>query len=543
MVDRLGVHDIGTNDNFVKNVKTNIDTRILKDGSTPSEKYSGWKWNFFIVGLLVLVMLAAFFWQVQKTRRSFLHRVTEHSRMIAGMVSFSLKNAKHSQAALEKTIHSFLVSKAKFADYLDSVEPFTAEELSAFASESTLVGIKLIHYDEVDVEGPPGWSPDISCEPGSSSLLYYPESKLYLIVWPTIEPGCILVGYDSTDIDLLMKQIGFEQLMDDMTKLSLIEYIRLEKGNGTQNLTEYSRARLIREGGRQIAESQVQFDPQTTLVVGVDASRYVKRIQQLSEEFFLFSILLIALGGFFSWLISRYQASFLGQVQVFEREMARQHEEAALGRAVATISHEIKNPLNAISMGLQRLQMELAIPEEHKNLITSMRQAVHRTNNIVTDLKQYTQPISLQYREVSPAQLVGNSLTLYKEKCRVMGISVTHENAFQSTLRADEALLGQVIENVLKNAIEAQPGGGQIDIITQKKGDMFVLVMENPGFGLDTADVGAIVEPYFTSKTQGTGLGLDVSRRIIERHGGTIVFDLPAQGVLRVTIAIPIRQV
>lgn len=505
------------------------------------QKSIGQKWNFIIVGLLVFVVLAAFFWQVQKTKRDFLHQATEHSRMIAGMVSFSLNNAKQSQAALEKTILSSLASSAKFTDYLDTVEPFSADELTSFALESGLAGIKILHRHEAEVEGPPGWSPKLSCESASTSLLHYPEKNLYLLVWPASEPGCIMVGFNSKDTDRLMHQIGAEQLMADMTHLPLIEYIRLENAGAAAQLpTTRPSTRLIRDNGRHIAESQIRFDAATTLIVGVDASRYARRIRQLFAEFVLFSLLLITLGAFFSWLISRHQASFLRQTRMLEREMARQHEEAALGRAAATISHEIKNPLNAISMGLQRLQMELPLPEEHGKLITSMRQAVHRTNNIISDLKQYTQPIALHYTEISPGQLIEEVVNLYRQKCEALGIAVTLRCAFTTTLHADEALLGQVLENLLKNAMEAQPAGGRIDIATRTSGDRFLLRIENPGFSLAASEVHKIMEPYFTSKTQGTGLGLAVSRRIIESHGGSMGFVVSAPGVLQVTVEMPI---
>lgn len=508
--------------------------------SLSPEKAIGRQWNFIIVGLLVSVVLAAFFWQVQKTKRDFLNQAAVHSRMIAGMVSFSLNNAKYAQAALEKTILASLANTAKFTNYLDSIEPFNSDELSSFASESGLAGIRILHHGEASVEGPPGWSPELSCNSTSSTLLHYPKKNLFLLVWPVREQSCIMVGFDSRDTDRLRQQIGVDQLMADMTKLPLIEYIRLEESKGAHTLPEGPAVRLVKENGRQIAESEIQFDQNTSLVVGVDASRYAKRVRQLFEEFFLFSIMLITLGVFFSWLISRYQASFLRQTRTFEREMARQHEEASLGRAAATISHEIKNPLNAISMGLQRLQLELTIPEEHGKLIAAMRQAVNRTNLIISDLKQYTQPISLHYQELSPAQLIDDALTLYKKRCETLGISVSHECNFTATLQADEALLGQVLENVLKNAMEAQPNGGRIAIVTSKRGDRFILGIENPGFSLDATEVNKIMEPYFTSKTQGTGLGLAVSRRIIEAHGGTIGFAVLSPGVFQVTIELPL---
>ena len=510
--------------------------------SPPHENSLGWKRNFFIFGLLILVILGYFFWQANKTRQGFIKRSNEHSQMIAGMVSFSLKNSKYSQDAIEKTIHTFLTNTAKFTNYLDSIEPFSAEELAAFAQEAHLSGIKIIRYNEADAEGPPGWSPDVSCQPTKSNLQHYPENSLYLLVWPAADPGCILVGIDSHYTDTLMEQIGLEKLMTDMSQLPLIDYIRLEKSDRDSHFNETSKIQLLKGEKGHVAESRIPFGDHSTLIVGVDAQRYVKRMRQLTEEFSLFSILLIFLGIFFSWIISRYQRAFLVQVRKFERKMAKQHEEASLGRATAIISHEIKNPLNAISMGLQRLQIELTIPDEHENLITSMLQAVTRTSHIINDLKQYSQPISPQKTTISPKELIDNSLILYQEKCEKLGIVVTYHDEFCQTVPADPRLLGQAIENVLKNAIEAQPNGGKIGLRTYQQNSLFFFTIENPGFTLDAQKEKTIMEPYFTSKTEGTGLGLDVSRRIIEAHGGTITLEVPSPKVLRVVITLPIKQ-
>ncbi len=523
--------------------KLDTKTSFFFKSSHLQKNSIGWQRNFVIFGALILIILAYFFWQAKKNQQGFLKRATEHSQMIAGMVSFSLHNSKHSQKAIEKTIHTFLSSTAKFTDYLDSIEPFSDEELAAFAVKAHLAGIKIIRHNEPDAEGPIGWAPDASCQTGDSYLQHYTKKNLYLLVWPRVDPGCILVGFDSHSTDTLMSEIGLEKLMTDMSRLPLIEYIRLEQNTANLTFKKQLTTRLIKGKNGRVAESRIPFGDNSILIVGVDGKRYTKRMRQLITELSLFSILLIALGIFFSWLISRYQTAFMVQVREFEQKMARQHEEASLGRATAIISHEIKNPLNAISMGLQRLQMELDIPAEHENLIGSMRQAVARTNNIITDLKQYSLPIAPQYQELSPKELIDNALTLYREEYTDLGILVTFDDKFSQKIQADAQLLAQTIENIIKNSIEAQPYGGRIDIHSYDHEGMFVLAIENPGFSLSPAEKDKIIEPYFTTKTKGTGLGLEVSRRIIEAHGGTITLEVPAPNILRVIIKLPVKRI
>ena len=158
-----------------------------------------WKGNLMAFGLLILVMLGYFFWQADQIEKNYLKRVSEHSQMLAGLLTYSLDNAEISKKSIEETIQSFLSSVAKFIDYLESVESFTPDELTLFANEANLKGISIIRSDGQKVEGPAGWTHEEICQPSESSLLNVPEKKLYILSWPRpVESGCIFVGFDSS---------------------------------------------------------------------------------------------------------------------------------------------------------------------------------------------------------------------------------------------------------------------------------------------------------------------------------------------------------
>jgi signal transduction histidine kinase len=513
-------------------------TMSLSPGKMPD-----WKTNLAVFGALILIVLGYFFWQAEKAQQSFYKRVADHSQMLAGMITFSLDNSNISQKALEKIIHSFLDSTAEFIDYLETVAPFTSGELASFAEEAGLAGISILRVDGIDTEGPPGWSPPVECQPTASSLTHYPESSLYLLTWPrSNEPGCILVGYDATDAEKLKERIGVNRLLQDLNKLPLIKYVRLEKNTTTSSGSSMEGINLLLAENNNVAEARMEFKGDT-LVVGIEADKYIEHIRQLWLEFILFSVILAGLGLFFSWLLNRYQVAFLERVRGFERQMAHQHEEAALGRAAAIISHEIKNPLNAISMGLQRLKIETTtMSPDHQGLVDSMLQAVSRTNHIVSDLKRHTQPINPKYKKVLLHNIIEAAMTLYQQETDERNIAIRYNAFFQGEIEADESLLGQAIENLLKNGIEAQPHGGYIDISLSCQDDTTVLVIENSGLAIDASEVKNIMEPYFTTKTKGTGLGLAISRRIIEAHHGIISLEVPSQEVLRVIIKLPCRK-
>ena len=208
-------------------------------------------------------------------------------------------------------------------------------------------------------------------------------------------------------------------------------------------------------------------------------------MDQLRNEFIIFSIIIAGLGIFFSWLLYRYQNAHVIHVRRFERRLAAEKEDAALGRASSNITHEIRNPLNAISMGLQRLQIEAdEIDNEHHVLISNMLKAVQRTNSIITGLHRYKSPLVPRRQKVSPDSVVDHILTLYRPSCTHSSIAIDYTPEFHQTITADFDLIEEVVENLIKNAIEAQPTGGDIKIRLFKQGADLVLSIENSGFDL-----------------------------------------------------------
>jgi signal transduction histidine kinase len=102
-------------------------------------------------------------------------------------------------------------------------------------------------------------------------------------------------------------------------------------------------------------------------------------------------------------------------------------------------------------------------------------------------------------------------------------------------------MLEQVVENLIKNGIEAQPDGGYLCVTVDRQGYEAVLTIENRGFTLPVHEAERILEPYFTTKTRGTGLGLAITQRIIHAHGGRIEVQVPVTGSLQMSVYLPMK--
>jgi len=504
-----------------------------------------WKGNLFVFGLLIIIILAYFYWQVQQAHRTFLNHVQQNSKMLAGVIKLNADSAVLSQEVVEEIMQTFLGNTARFVDYLDDVEPFSTDELAAFATEAGLAGIRIVRQDE-DTEGPLGWFPvdEVTCETKNRFVRYLSPDRLYCLTWPRAKgQGCIIVGITSDRIEKLQEQIGLPYLLTTLSSLAGIQYVRIEpEGHNAGKAFSRPEVTLIDTSDKKIAETRLSMG-KDLLVVGLDARYYFARVKQLWYEFVIFSAILAFFGIFFSWLLHRFQAAYLKDVRSFERRLARQREDAVLGRAAASITHEIGNPLNAISMGLQRLQIETNdLSEENRNLVSTMLKAVQRTKGIITNIRQYARPLAPKRQSIQPDVLVDSILTLYKQQCEIQEIDVEFEAESGDAIIGDPDMLEEVVENLIKNAIEAQPDGGYIRIKMDRRGSEVMFAIENRGFSLSEEEPERILEPYFTTKTRGTGLGLTIASRIVDAHKGRLTLGVPDTGVLRITVYLPISR-
>jgi two-component system, NtrC family, sensor histidine kinase HydH len=239
------------------------------------------------------------------------------------------------------------------------------------------------------------------------------------------------------------------------------------------------------------------------------------------------------------------QRQRLADARVFERKMAGQREAAALGRTTVTITHEMRNPLNAIGIGLQRLEIEATgLSLEHRGLVTGMREAVSRSNGIISRLRQYVHSFELVYEKISLCDLLGSLVNLYAAQCKEQGIVVQLKREENCIVQGDKNLMGQIFENLLKNSIEAQPGGGFIDINLTRGEQECSVLLSNGGVLPDSGKQSLLLEPFFTTKAKGTGLGLVISKKIVEAHGGKLELQIGREEqVFRVVVTLPMRPI
>jgi signal transduction histidine kinase len=227
-------------------------------------------------------------------------------------------------------------------------------------------------------------------------------------------------------------------------------------------------------------------------------------------------------------------------------ELRQRERLAVIGSTTAKLAHEIGNPLNAVFTTLQLFERSLAAsPEACMEIMTQtlpgVRNEVARLQNLLQDLRQVTRPQSLSRQPVNPDLVINDILRVHAPAYTVQGICVVEELQNQSQLvSVDTHKFAQVVLNLYKNAVEAMPQGGLLTVRSSCDHGSYCLEVQDTGPGIP--DGLHIFEPFATTKSEGTGLGLPIVKQIVEAHDGRIDYTnvMEEECGARFTIRLPL---
>ncbi|ABL00116.1 two-component system sensor histidine kinase NtrB [Pelobacter propionicus] len=230
-----------------------------------------------------------------------------------------------------------------------------------------------------------------------------------------------------------------------------------------------------------------------------------------------------------------------------EEALRRSDKLAVLGSLAARMAHEIRNPLAAMSGSVQLLADHGTVAENDQRLLAIILRETDRLNALITSFLTYARPVSPHKERISLGGLIDEVRLLVSSDRRFGGITLTAQVPERMTISADQNQLRQVLINLLNNAAEAMPEGGRVEIsahlASPEDGDRAeqraVITVSDSGSGITDEVAAHLFEPFWTTKSDGCGLGLAITYRIIEEHGGTITAESPPWGGCRITISLP----
>jgi two-component system, NtrC family, sensor kinase len=239
------------------------------------------------------------------------------------------------------------------------------------------------------------------------------------------------------------------------------------------------------------------------------------------------------LGRRFNMMMRRLEAAH-GEQQRARQKAVETERLAALGSLVAGVAHEVNNPLAGLKNCVRRLERADLSVEKRREYLALMDDGLSRIEEVVRGLLAFGRPHPMELRRVAAGSLAAEAIRLVRpalERRRIEARLPDGTDAGSEVL-ADRRQIGQAIVNLLLNAAYVTPEGGEIRVALRRRSGQIGIAVEDdgPGIPLDIRD--RVVDPFFSTKPEGegTGLGLSVTRSIVDAHGGDLGFEFPTAG-------------
>ncbi len=239
----------------------------------------------------------------------------------------------------------------------------------------------------------------------------------------------------------------------------------------------------------------------------------------------------------------------LTQIRDLEEEMRRKEWLASLGEMSAGMAHEIRNPLGALAGAMQMLRKDLQVDETSRHLMDIAVREATRLDGIISEFLKYARPPALNLAEYDLNKVLADTLDLVQHEARIRtNIEIVTSLAGRLlSAQVDQDQMKQVFWNLATNAFDAMPTGGQLTITTGcrkievggRKADVIEISFQDTGEGIQKKNLDKIFLPFFTTKKQGSGLGLAAVHRIVDLHGGWIRVDSQEHQGTRFVVCLP----
>jgi signal transduction histidine kinase len=225
-------------------------------------------------------------------------------------------------------------------------------------------------------------------------------------------------------------------------------------------------------------------------------------------------------------------------LRITEEKLLRAERFAAIGELSGMIGHDLRNPLQGISGATYYLKARSVSQNDVKGqeMVATIERCIEYSNKIISDLLEYSREIQINLEETNPKELIKDSLLQVPTPPEVEIINKANK---MPTLKVDKVKIERVFINLIKNAYDAMPNGGKLNIKTETKGDNIVFTFHDTGVGMAPEIIAKLWTPLFTTKAKGMGFGLPICRRIVEAHGGIITVESQADKGSTFTVTLP----
>jgi signal transduction histidine kinase len=487
---------------------------------------------------------------------------------------------------LEDSIAEYLLEAIHRVDQIDREKPLNSSDLQSLIDQYHITSIEIYDSKGNLLKGWP--SPFSYTEkklllreliekkhPVAIDLFGKPLSEDHLFsiaIWRRMNPEIIALYLNGEQMKKLLQQSAIQRAISDIGLREGILYISVQDAFfntlahtdptfiGRREEDPFLKNSLQRNQvlprhyqsiqGEEIFEVVKSFSLKNKTMGLIRIGYSPKEIQpvlgQIKKNVALSVFFFLILGISAITLIWVNQNRHLRKMEELEDRIQLAERLSSLGHLAAGVAHEIRNPLNAMGMGLQRLKREFSPPDETKkeeyiSFVELILKEIRRVNEIIEQFLTLSRPFQLNLRESSLQDLLKNLITLFQEEVSSLGITLQTEIPSElPPIKMDPEKLTQAFINIMKNGMQAMGQGGTLRIETVSLKEGVEIIISDSGSGIPPEQMEKIFNYYYTTKEKGVGLGLPIAHRIIEAHGGQLKIESKYGSGTKVIVTLPV---
>ncbi|MGA2462815.1 MAG: ATP-binding protein [Thermodesulfobacteriota bacterium] len=487
---------------------------------------------------------------------------------------------------LEESVAEYLVEAAQRVDQIDNEKPLNSSDLQSLIDQYLITSIEIYDSKGNLLRSWPSPIPSIERR---TLLRDLSEKKRSVVIdlfgkplsedhWFSIailrktNPGIVALHLNGEQIKRLLRQFAIQRAISDIGLREGILYISVQDSQfnilvhtdptftrkreedsflksslqSNQPLSRFLQPTEGEEVFEVVKSFSLKDKPMGLIRIGYSSKEIYPLLSQVKKSVVLSIFFFLILGVSAIILIWVNQNRHLRKLKEMEDRIQLAERLSSLGHLAAGIAHEIRNPLNAIGMGLQRLKREFPPQEESKkeeylSFTELIFKEIRRVNEIIEQFLTLSRPSQLNMKLSSLQDLLKNLGTLLQEEASSQGIQIQAEtNPDLPLIKMDNEKLTQAFLNIMKNGMQAMEQGGVLHVETQSFKDRVEVSFSDSGSGIPPEQMEKIFNYYYTTKEKGVGLGLPIAHRIIEAHGGQLKVESQVGFGTKVTVLLPV---
>ncbi len=524
--------------------------------------------GLFLTSVLIILIGNSYF-LIDRTRSNLIEIYWKQGELIVKSIAVSAQQSIDSVKLTSQQIHRNIKKTALTIDQIDA-DPhgITKDELSEILTNSKFDSIEILDK-KGNVMISAFAKPSASIASESTSNTTSPMEDQTIDIERFHREGSIRFSFGANKLIDIKIHVGLHLLIASLENQNVVEFISFINDRFriiadsdpshvgfTEEKLEYLDA--LKSGVSFFFRDQdadtmeiihpINYTPTTKGVLRI--SYPLARIDRIYDNTFknavVNSSVIMILAIFAAVIAVKLNQKNMEKLEVMEKKMRENEKLASLANLTAGIAHEVRNPLNSISITIQRLQLEFTPKndddlDEYVSLTDLMKKEVDRINLIVTDFLDFAKPFEPRKTYFFQNDFLEENTVLFDAEAKKKGVSlIKHFSADKLQFYGDREKLTQVLINLLRNALDATKDGGFITIHSSIiKGNKWLIKIEDTGQGIPKENINHIFDIYFTTKKTGTGLGLYISRKIVQAHDGNIELSVNPNKGTTVSVTLP----